>query len=125
MLYYCHREVSILRLCTRGSRVLRQQSCLPPQTGINITQSIRLTLNDTFIPLYTCRRIIRVLLMMLLKVYILQTWWPISALCVCMFAALELKEDYLKAYMRRAQAQEALEKYEDALEGAFQTDTSV
>jgi tetratricopeptide (TPR) repeat protein len=32
------------------------------------------------------------------------------------FAALELKEDYMKAYMRRAQAQEALEKYEDALE---------
>lgn len=33
--------------------------------------------------------------------------------------ALELKEDYLKAYMRRAQAYEALEKYEDALEGSW------
>ena len=32
--------------------------------------------------------------------------------------ALELKEDYLKAYVRRAQAYEALEKYEDALEGS-------
>lgn len=33
--------------------------------------------------------------------------------------ALELKEDYLKVYMRRAQAYEALEKYEDALEGSI------
>lgn len=33
------------------------------------------------------------------------------------YVAIELKEDYLKAYMRRAQAYEALEKYEDALEG--------
>ena len=33
------------------------------------------------------------------------------------YAALKLKEGYMKAYMRRAQAQEALEKYEDALEG--------
>ena len=32
-------------------------------------------------------------------------------------AALELKPDYLKAVVRRAQANEALEKYEDALEG--------
>ena len=30
---------------------------------------------------------------------------------------LELEPRYLKAVMRRAQAQEALEKYEDALEG--------
>lgn len=34
------------------------------------------------------------------------------------YVALELKEDYLKAYVRRAQAYEALEKYEDALEGS-------
>lgn len=34
------------------------------------------------------------------------------------YIALELKEDYLKAYVRRAQAYEALEKYEDALEGS-------
>jgi len=31
--------------------------------------------------------------------------------------ALELNPDYLKALMRRAQSSEALEKYEDALEG--------
>ena len=31
--------------------------------------------------------------------------------------ALELNPDYLKALMRRAQSCEALEKYEDALEG--------
>ena len=31
--------------------------------------------------------------------------------------ALELNPDYLKALMRRAQSYEALEKYEDALEG--------
>ena len=36
-------------------------------------------------------------------------------------AALELKSDYLKAYMRRAQAYEALEKYEEALEGTYYT----
>ena len=39
--------------------------------------------------------------------------------CAWFTAALELKEDYLKAYMRRAQAREALEKYEDALEGTY------
>ena len=33
------------------------------------------------------------------------------------FLALELSPDYLKALMRRAQSSEALEKYEDALEG--------
>lgn len=32
-------------------------------------------------------------------------------------AVLELEPRYLKAVMRRAQASEALEKYEDALEG--------
>ena len=32
-------------------------------------------------------------------------------------AVLELEPRYLKAVMRRAQALEALEKYEDALEG--------
>ena len=34
--------------------------------------------------------------------------------------ALELKEDYLKAYARRAQAHEAMEKYEDALESTIE-----
>lgn len=32
-------------------------------------------------------------------------------------AVLELEPHYLKAIMRRAQASESLEKYEDALEG--------
>ena len=33
VLYDCNREISVLWLCTRGCRVLRQQSRLPPQTG--------------------------------------------------------------------------------------------
>lgn len=38
-------------------------------------------------------------------------------MAIMMSVALELKEDYLKAYVRRAQAREAFEKYEEALEG--------
>ena len=37
--------------------------------------------------------------------------------CPFVDAVLELEPRYLKAVMRRAQALEALEKYEDALEG--------
>lgn len=44
-------------------------------------------------------------------------WTPLLFLGT--HAALELKDDYLKAYMRRAQACEALEKYEEALEGSI------
>ena len=38
-----------------------------------------------------------------------------------LFKALELRPDYLKALMRRAQSNEALDKLEDALEGKLRT----
>ncbi len=41
------------------------------------------------------------------------------SLVVVFFSALELEPAYLKAILRRAQASEALEKYDDALNGVL------
>lgn len=40
-------------------------------------------------------------------------------MCIMCFAAVELEPVYLKAWVRRGQANEALEKYEEAMEGMY------